>query len=691
LHQEQNTIRNRILFFFIFLFIIFILLSLRLVWIQVINSAEYQHKALNQRVKELIVSAKRGIIYDKSGRKLAVTLPGKTVVALPDNIINPKKTAEKLSKMLNVEYKTVYRRITGDASAVFLKRKIDKNLHEKLLEEDIKGITFTEESRRYYPESEFASHIVGFAGIDNNGLNGIELSYDKYLNGNPGKILIEKDATGKTIPDGIIETVPSRNGSSIVLTLDHVIQYIAERELKDAEKQFDFSGGSIIVMNPNSGDILAMANTPNFDPNNFSDYPQKNWRNRAITDVFEPGSTFKIITTASALEEGVISENDNLTCPGFVYVGGEKISCWKTYGHREETFAEVVKNSCNPGFVDLGLKLGKEDFYSYIRAFGFGSQTGIKLPGEAFGIIPNYSRINSVELATFSFGHGLSVTPIQLISAVSAVANGGKLMQPRLVKEILDEDGNIILENESAAVRRVISEETSKKTRDLLTQVVEQGTGTQAAIEGYKIAGKTGTAKHYNKDIYDSSFIGMLPADKPQLVILVVLYDVDGETYYGSQTAAPVFRNLTEDIIRYLDLKPDEDKNIKEINKNIERVTLPDVRGMNYNSAEEMLRNRGFNVKLIGENDIVKDQLPEAGSNVNFASTVWLFDGGVPGKYSHPITVPDFRGLNASEAVRQAEELGINVVLSGSGEVIGQSVYPGIRVEPDRNIELKLR
>jgi stage V sporulation protein D (sporulation-specific penicillin-binding protein) len=689
LRDFNESLKNRIIFYFAVVFILFIILVLRLFWIQVINSAEYEHKALNQRAKEFVVKSERGIIYDNTGRKLAVSLPAKTVVALPDNVINPEKTASELADLLDISYTTIYRRITSESAAIFLQRKVDNNLYQKIEAKNIKGITFTEESKRYYPEGELASHIIGFTGIDNNGLNGLELSYNNHLSGKAGKMIIERDAAGKTIPNGIRETVFGRDGYNVYLTIDEVIQYMAEKELKNAESEFEFSGGSVIVMDSSNGDILAMANTPAFNPNKFGEYPDKNWRNRAINDVFEPGSTFKIITAAAALEEGVITENDILTDPGHIYVEGEKISCWSRFGHGKQNFAEVVKNSCNPGFVEVGLKMDKETFYSYIKAFGFGEQTGIRLPAEARGIIPEYNRIGPVELATFSFGHGLSVTPIQLAAAISSVANGGKLMRPRLVKEV--DTGNMSknIINEPQVLRQVVSKSTADKTKELLRQVVESGTGTQAAIEGYEIGGKTGTAKHYNEDVYDSSFIGIVSADNRDLVVLTILYDIQGETYYGSQTAAPVFRNLTSNILNYLNVKPDLNQE-KGYEINNEELEVPNVIGKSFLSAESNLRGKGFNVKLIGDGEIVKDQLPGSGIKTNYSSTVWLFSEKKE-KDERLLAVPDFRGMKGIEAVKLARQKGLELILDGSGKVIGQSVYPGERIKSSKKINLKLR
>jgi len=690
LQEFKKSLKNRVIFYFAVIFILFIILALRLLWIQVINSAEYEHKALDQRIREFMVNSERGIIYDNSGRKLAVSLAAKTVVALPDNIIDPKNTAAELAKLLNIDYQTIYRRITSDLAAVYLQRKIDESLHKKIKEKNISGIIFTEENKRYYPEGELASHIIGFTGVDNQGLNGLELSYNKYLIGKEGKIAVERDASGRTIPDGVKESVPGRDGYDVYLTIDEVIQYLAEKELRNAQNDFNFSGGSVVVMDSQNGDILAMANTPSYDPNNFSSYSEKSWRNRAINDVFEPGSTFKIITAAAAMEEGVITENDVLTDPGHIYVEGEEINCWSNVGHREQTFAEVVKNSCNPGFVEVGLKMDKATFYSYIRAFGFGSKTGIRLPAEAPGLMPKYDRIGPVEQATFSFGHGLSVTAVQITSAISAVANEGKLMRPRLVKKVDTGPGRENIINEPTAVRQVVSKKTADKVKELLKQVVASGTGTKAAVKGYQIGGKTGTAKHYNEDLYDSSFIGIVPTDNTELVIFVVLFDISGNTYYGSQTAAPVFKNLTENILNYLNVKPDYEDEFHYKSEN-EQLKMPNLINKEKIIAEEILRESGFNVKLVGEGSIVRDQLPKAGSIANKNSTVWLFDADNAETYNILIPVPDFRGLKAAEAAALADKKGLKLSLSGSGKVIGQSVYPGRRIKSDKVISLKLR
>jgi len=667
-----------------------IMLSLRLVWIQVINSEEYQEKAIEQRRMQIKVEPKRGIIYDRKGNELAISASSETVVAIPPEIDDPEETARKLASVLEMDYSYVLERLTKNARAVYVKRKLDKEMAARVRQLDLKGITFTEESKRYYPNDNLASHILGFAGIDSQGLDGLELSYDKYLRGTPGRIEIEKDATGRSLPNSSEEYVPPRNGYNIYLTIDEVIQYIVERELDRALKEFNISGGTVIVMEPKTGSILALANRPDYNPNYFADYPQKNWRNRAISDGFEPGSTFKIITTAAALESGVVNENDIFVDPGHIKVSGENISCWKAGGHGRQTFAEVVQNSCNPGFVQVGMRLGKEEFYNYITALGFGKPTEVKLPGEARGILSEFDAIGPVELATMTFGHGINVTPIQLTAAVAAIANDGLLMRPRLVKEIRTPEGELYQTVDPIPVRQVVSSETSKRTLKLLERVVSDGTGVNAQIEGYRVGGKTGTAKHYGAEVYDSSFIGVLPIDDPRLVITVVLYDVTGFPYYGSQTAAPIFRNIALDVLRYLEIPPELE--LPEEDTPQKRILVPDVKGLSVFEAEEMLRKNHFDVKLIGGSDKILKQVPLPGAEVLTGTTILLYtEEEAELEKNYYIAVPDLTGLTREEAANLLAELGLVLIFEGEGKVIKQDLEPGSRVPGGSQIKVVLK
>ncbi|MFP4661162.1 MAG: stage V sporulation protein D [Halanaerobiales bacterium] len=681
-------VRKRIINLFLIFFLMVTGLALRLIWIQVVNSEEYQNRAIEQRTRALKVEPKRGIIHDREGQELAVSASSETVVAQPMEIDDPARTARLLSGVLKISYDDIYKRITRRASAVYVERKVSEDVARAVREMNLPGITFTEESKRFYPKGNLASHILGFAGIDSQGLDGIELSYDKYLRGTPGKIEAESDAAGRSIPDGIQEYVAPQNGYNLYLTIDETIQYIVERELDKAMNEFQVTGGTVIVMDPVTGGILAMANRPDYNPNSFAEYPQSLWRNRGISDGFEPGSTFKIITTAAALEEGVVNENDRFVDPGYIKVSGETINCWKHGGHGSQTFAEVVQNSCNPGFVQVGMRVGKESFYNYIKAFGFGDESGIKLPGEANGIVSKYDAIGPVELATMSFGHGINVTPIQLTTAVSAVANGGMLLQPRLVQEIRTPDGELIEEIEPVRIRQVVSEDTAQRTLNLLEGVVEEGSGANAKIEGYRIGGKTGTAKHYGAEVYDASFIGILPLDNPQLVISVVLYGVTGYPYYGSQTAAPMFRRITYDTLRYLDIPPqlNEQDTISEINK----VNVPNLTNADIFKAENILRNNGLDVKIIGELNNVVRQVPLSGAEVLTGTTVLLFTEDVE-NVNYLIAVPDLKGLTIEMAGNLLSQLGLEMESTGSGRIVDQEIKPGERVPAGTVLQVELK
>ncbi len=677
---------------FVCLLAIVLFLIGRFAWIQVISNNKYQEGALGQRLRELKVEPKRGIIYDRNGVELAVSASADTVVAIPKEIKDPQETATKLAEVLDKSYEYIYKRITKNAAAVYIDRKIDEADSKKIRELDLKGITFTEESRRFYPKGTLAAHLLGFSGVDNQGLQGLELSYDKELKGNPGRISIESDAAGRKIPEGIKDYKAADNGNNIYLTIDNVLQYIAERELDKALANHTAKAATIVMMDPRSGDIVAMANRPAYDPNHFADYKPGLWRNSAMSDAYEPGSTFKIITTAAALEEGVVHENDRFFDPGYIKVAGDKIHCWKAGGHGSQTFADVVKNSCNPGFVQVGQRIGTEDFYKYIDAFGFGEKTGVEFPGEATGILRDIEEIGPVELATISFGHGLSVTPIQLITAVSAVANDGQLLQPQLVRRVENAEGEIVKELNPEKIRRVISEDTAKKVRKLLVGVVEDGSGAKAAIDGYRIGGKTGTAKHYGNQLYDSSFIGMVPAENPKLVTLVVLYGVSSYPYYGSQVAAPIFHNVVKDALRHLEIPPKEELEEADQEEVVKRVEVPNVENLSLSEAEEILVNKGLKVKLEGEGDIIVEQIPNPGVVIDQRSTVILFfEGAQKGTVRYRVTVPDLTGMRVRKAAELLSELGLKLKWHGDGQVIKQEPLSGEPVDSGQYITVWLK
>jgi len=687
-NTEDRLRKNRIKLLFFILSFLIILLIARLVWIQIINNEEYYDRALKQRITELKVIPDRGNIYDINGKELAVSVQSITVVGLPKQITNPTQTAGKLAAVLSIDYGILTKRLKRNAYAVYLERKISDQKYQKIKEMDLRGITFIDENKRIYPKDTLASQLVGFVGIDENGLEGIELAYDSQLTGIKGKMLTERDASGRIIPEAVIDYIPEENGNDIYLTINEAIQHRSEHEIASAVDTYNAKSGTIIIMEPKTGNIVSMANYPAFNPNNISKYKQPDWRNRAIADNYEPGSTFKIITTASALEEGVVNSNDVFFDSGEVKVEKEIIECWEEDGHGKELFSEVVQNSCNPGFVQVGLRMGKETFFKYIDAFGFGHKTNIELPGEAVGQLPNYDNVGDIELATVSFGRGISVTPIQLITAVSAVANNGIMLKPNFIDKIIDQKGNIKILNQSTEIRRVVSKTTSQKTLELLENVVSQGTGVNAYIEGYRVGGKTGTAEHYRGDLYDSSFIGVFPVNDPKFVILVVLYGIDGQVYYASQTAAPVFKNIATDLIRYYKMPAQPNK--MEVNE-LELVKLDDYSSLGLYDVKKTLKNLDLEYKIVGEGEKIIEQSPQPGAEVFKNSTVFLFtEINQTINSSYKIMLPDFREMEKDEAVDLAEKMGIKISFQGNkSKIISQTIEPGIRIDRDQLVILK--
>lgn len=687
--EPELQIRKRI--FHLFLIVVFIMsaIILRLGWIQILKNDFYQSKALNQRLRKLKVEPKRGFIYDRNGEELAVSASADTVVAIPPEIENPDRVADKLALILEISRKKIYKQITKRAYAVYLERKVSEEKAAQVKKLDLAGITFTEESKRFYPKGKLAAHVLGFAGIDNQGLNGVELSYDQELRGQPGRVMIEKDATGQQIPNGVEKYSDPQDGNNVYLTIDHVIQYIAKRELEKALQVNEAKSGTIIVMNPQNGDVLALANQPTYNPNNFAKYEPRLWRNSAISDTYEPGSTFKIVTAAAGLAEGVVNPKDTFFDPGYIKVSGEVINCWKNGGHGKQTFTEVVANSCNPGFVQVGQRVGKKDFYNYVKAFGFGQETDIKLPGEANGLVYESDNIGPVELATMSFGHGISVTPIQLATAASAVANDGKLLKPKLVKKIENEQGEIIERKNSELVRQIIPKETAKTLRELLAGVVAEGSGKKAQVEGYRIGGKTGTAKHYGVQSYDSSFIGMLPVDDPKLVVLVVMRGVTSYPYYGSQVAAPIFHNVVKDTVRYLEIPPGQ-KGEEIESEEVPEVEVPSLINRPFDQVQSKIRKLGLNFKLEGDGNKIVDQIPKPGAKIKTGATLILFSSdGVDNKKRYKVTVPDLEGMELTKAQKLLADLGLKLDWQGEGKIISQEPVPGLRVKARTTVKVK--
>ena len=566
---------------------IIIALITRLGYLQLIQGKELKEKAYAQQTSDRSVNAKRGTIYDATGKvELAVSSTVETITVNPTNIKeeDKEKVAKKLSELFELDYESVLKKVKKKSSIETIVKKVDKDKTNELRnwqkENNIlTGINIDEDTKRYYPQNSLASQIIGFCGSDNQGLNGIEAKYDKYLSGKAGAISRLTDASGGTIKDTSEEYIEPQDGDDLVLTIDATIQGIAEKYLKEAcidNKCTD--GGNIIVMNPKNGDILAMAGYPDYNLNepfkvdeNLRKEEQNKqmqalWRNKAISDTYEPGSTFKLVTTSAALEEGITTpdKEGEFCCVGHIEVAGVKIKCWRYYNpHGSESLRMALKNSCNPVFIGLGQKIGVHKYYEYLNKFGFFKTTGIDLPGEASSIFLKEDKVGPVELATISFGQRFEVTPIQMATMLSTIANGGVYVKPRVVKQIIsntetDENGNRKVTNiEPEKGERVLSEKTSKDILSMMQTVVSEGTGKNAKVEGYSIGGKTGTSEDgVNTNKYVTSFIGTAPIEDPQVVILVTLYNPTGEGgHQGGGVAAPVGGQLFSEILPYLEVE----------------------------------------------------------------------------------------------------------------------------------------
>ena len=539
-----------------------------------------------------------------------------------------------------------------------------------------------------------AAHVLGFAGIDNQGLEGIELQYDSYLSGKKGQIVAERDAVGKEIPEGMHSYVEAEPGSTVVLAIDEVIQYIAEREIKKAVEETRSKRGLVLAIDPTTGEILANAVYPSYDPNSFNDVTSEERRNLSIVDAYEPGSTFKIVTSAAALEEGLVTKNETFYDKGYIRIGGATLRCWRVEGHGTQTFSEALGNSCNPVFVELAQRLGAEKFTSYIKAFGFGVKTGVDFPGETSGLVQNLSKLGPVELATTGFGQGISVTPLQMLSAVCAIANNGVLMKPILVKEIIDANGNVIKSNSPTKVRQVVSEKTAKDLTDLMVSVVSEGSGNRAAVLGFPVAGKTGTAQKAENGVYGNgriaSFVGFAPANDPKVAMLIILDEPSTDIKFGGVLSAPVFGAIMSEVVRHLELIPNYPTKIKNEVQNV--ISVPNVMNKSLVDAKNALSALGFSVRAEGFGTYVTNQVPKAGTLVAKGTSVvlTLLEENHAKNASEKVTVPSVVGKTLKDAVLLLGAKDLCVKLSGSGFVKSQNPKAGSTVSKGALVELYL-
>lgn len=744
-----GKIKKRALVLFVLMTAALALLILRLGYWQVVRGNEMKDAVIRQQTGKTAVNAGRGTIYDRNRKVLAESATVKTVVCNPQQVAKDCKSesggtdstklkiiSSKLAEILNMDEDDISDKITKNNQFQYIKKRITveeadqiKSLKDSSADKEMaklfSGIYFEEDSKRYY-QYNIASNIIGFTGYDNNGIQGIELTFDNYLAGRMGSILSAKTASGSTTAYQYEEDTAAQKGDDIVLTIDESIQSILEKHLEQACIENELKEGAAgIIMNPKTGEIYAMASKPDFDLNNPTDLSQfekyaigmddvikdtesdneetqnsavaqirnKMWRNKAISDTYEPGSTFKILTAAAALEEGVAGLNSQYYCSGGKQVADHFIHCHKSGGHGAEDFARGVINSCNVVFMELGMKLGSDKFREYFKAFGLTEKTGIELIGES-GSVFYRGKMSESDLATSSFGQGFSITPLQLITAISSVINGGNLMKPQIVKEIRN-SGGIVKSFYPQVVNKVISEETSATMRGILESVVSdpKGTGKNAYIRGYRLGGKTGTSekgRKNNKRI--ASFVGFAPADDPQIICLVMLDEPQVANKYGGTIAAPVVGSIIEETLEYMGV----DRQYTEEEAKSISITVPDVRELVVNVAKESIAAKKLNIKVVGDGDTVLDQLPKPGVGIRENSTVIVYTQERDA--AKKVAVPNLEGLTPAQAKKRLEDLGLNFEIAGAGLLstegayaFKQSIQPGTMVEPATVISVEFR
>lgn len=636
--SRSSIMHKRIRIVFILFSAIIFVMVVRLAYLQFILSDEITDKAVESWLRDIVFQPDRGKILDRHGKELATNLSSTSVILVPHQIVNKEETANHLAHILQIDDEKALDYVHKQASSVRVHpegRKISEEEEQQFKELQLEGVYLAKDSKRHYPEKELLAHVLGFTGIDNQGLTGLELMYDDYLKGKSGSFSYFSDAKGGKIPD--LENVykAPEDGLHLQTTIDLNVQTIVERELNEAQLKYNPDGAIAIVVNPQNGAVLAMATRPTFNPLNYQAVAKEVYDHHLpIWSTFEPGSTFKIITLAAVLEEGLVDlEKDTFFDKGYTTVGGARLRCWKKGGHGSQSMLEVVENSCNPGFVHFGQLLGKEKLFSYIKKFGFGQKTGIDLQGEGRGILFNEEQVGPVELATTSFGQGVSVTPIQQVMAVAAAVNGGYLYEPYIAESLIDPQTEKIIETRKPKIKnRIISKATSERIRKTLESVVAKGTGRPAYIDGYRVGGKTGTAQkvgpdgRYLANEHIVSFIGFAPADDPQMVVYIALDNPKDTIQFGGVVSAPIVKNIIDDSLRNWNMPLRKDGLKKSyLWPEQAKVKTPDFIGMH---KKDLLQQQShFKVHFEGEGTIVIDQVPEAGSSIEEDGSIRLYLG----------------------------------------------------------------
>lgn len=632
-----TSINNqRIRYLFIIVILLFFIIFFKIVYVQVFSYDKLSSLSDDLWSRELPISAARGKILDRNGKVLADNITITSLVIIPNQVEDPSRVAKVISSILGVSYDDMYKHVTKKTSIERVHpegRNLSFEVADKINSYGFAGVYLVKESKRYYPNKNMLSHVLGYTGIDNQGLSGIELLYDKYLTGEDGAIKYYSDAKGSRLDMAEVYNEPE-SGLDVMLTIDYDIQTSIERELDNIVGMFSPDHALAVAMDPNTGEVLAMSSRPDFDPNNYKKYSTETLnRNLPIWMTYEPGSTFKIITTAAAVEEKVVNlEKDTFYDTGSVTVSGSKLRCWKAGGHGHQTMLQVFENSCNPGFVKMGFLLGKDRLFNYLKLFRFGQKTDIDLSGEGKGIIFDVSDVNDLELATTAFGQGVSVTPIQQVTAVSSIVNGGNLYKPYIMKSILDsKTNNIYLKHEKEFVKKTISKSTSETLKMALESVVASGGGKVTYIDGYRVGGKTGTAQkvengRYLENNYIMSFMAVLPSNDPKIVLYLAIDNPKKTALLSSYTTTPFVRKILLDIINIMNIPKQSNQKEKDyewMDKKYYKV--PNVVGMTKKEAKNTLID--FDPYFVGDGDVVVEQSPKAGSRYYETGTIKLLLG----------------------------------------------------------------
>ena len=685
------TIRRRLLMMLSALTILFSLIGVRIGNLTLIQGESLTARGVRQWTREGVVTAQRGAIEDTRGGVLALSATAYIVTANPQLVTDESAFARVMGEMLQADAAAMEKKLQNKKLAsVILKRQVPRETVDAiraLRNEDaemgklLRGVSFDEDTRRLYPKGAFLTQILGLTNVDSVGQSGLESAYETLLRGKEGSLRTEVDARSRLLPDGKTAYEAPQPGYTLRLTVDSTIQGIVEKAMRECLAVNDAKSVQCIVMDVNTGALLAVCMKPDYDPNdpprNDVELLNQLMRMTVITDVYEPGSTFKMLTCSAALDSGAASLDDSFTCSGAIYVDGDRIRCWKA-SHGAQTLPQALANSCNPAFVTLALRMGTDTFYKYLRAFGIGVRTGVDLPGESAGILINSRYVKNVDLARIGFGQSVAVTPLQLITAACAVVNGGRLMKPYIVQEVLDSQGNTVERAAPTVVSTPISAETSAKMRTLLENVVSEGGGKNAAVAGYRIGGKTGTAQVYKdgrvvSDVHIGSFVGFAPIDHPRFAVLVTVNEARVPVDYGSTTAAPFASQIMEGVLSYLNVEKNDPKATAA-----PLVTVPDTVGMTVAQAKKTLRECGLFDETDGLTDTVSAQAPAAGAQVTSGSTVMLYTyEQEPLQIMDLISVPEVKGLSMVEAARLLRARGFEMEISGSGLAVRQSPAGG--------------